>query len=298
MTWRRLGTLSLLLCAAAVASACEISVAEDSADAGEDASEDADTLTYFRFAALSPDAPAVDFCVADYGSSNFSTPVLASIAEQLEVDGSGGLSFGQVSVYMTLPSNRYVVRVIEAGATDCYTTVIGDTTLDWFAEDAYHTVAIVGDLSVEGTDPDASVVVFEDDAAVATDYAKLRFIHAAPGLPAMDLGLGSVDDDDYDELFTGVEFGSFGSTSPYGTPNSHGYLRLTPASEQPLELHANEDETEEVIAGSTALTSDTLLTLFVVGGKTDDTSIPAHLLLCDDKTGSGYLGTCAVVSEL
>ena len=280
---RKLCAISLFACLALAATACEITTTD-----ADDDDDDADTteLTTFRFIALSPDAPAVDFCLAEYGSDTFSEPVIASVAEQLYLDGSGGLSFGEASIYMTLPPDQYVVRVIPAGQDDCDTYLMTDTLLNWFGEDELHTVALVGDYSVVDDDPDLSLVVFEDDDSGTSSYTKLRFVHAAPGLPEMDFGLGTAEGDDYEVLYEDVAFGSVGA-----------YSLLDTVTSQEFEAHESDDTDFNVITASATLTSGALQTVFLVGGKTDDDDVPAHMLMCEDKAGEGYLGTCYVVSD-
>lgn len=302
MTPRGLRSWSLVACLASLSAGCQLTLTEHDGDAAvEDAgtaTDAGDGLTTLRLAVLSPDAPAVDFCIAPYGTSAFGTPLIAQIADQLDVDGSDGLSFGQVSVYMLVPAGRYALRVVEAGDSSCSMKLIADTTLDTFSEDAWHTVALVGDLSVAGSDPAASIAVFEDDSEGKSGYARLRFIHAVPGMAALDFGLRT-SDGDFDTLFTCVQFGKAGSVSPYGLLDANGYLKTGALSSQDVEAHPISGETFAELQGNVTIATGTLGTFFAIGGKTDDASAPAHLLWCEDLAGiGGYLGACFVVSNL
>src|SRR5688500_2706374 len=59
-----------------------------------------------RVAHLSPDAPAVDFCIAAHGSDEWAGPVLGSAGGPL------GLSFGQLTKYLDVEAMRYDVRLV------------------------------------------------------------------------------------------------------------------------------------------------------------------------------------------
>lgn len=295
-----LRTCSFLACLAALSLGCQVTLREDDGDAAvQDAgAEEEVAITTLRFAVLSPDAPAVDFCIAPYGTSSFGTPLIAQIADQLDVDGSDGLSFGQVSVYMQVPAGRYELRIVESGDSSCSTKLIADVTLASLTNDAWHTIALVGDLSVAGADPAASIAVFEDDSEGKIGYAKLRFIHAAPGLGALDLGLRA-GDGDFEALFSGVRFGQVGTVSPFGLLDANGYLKTDALSDQSVEAHETSGETGRELLGNVTVAAGTLGTFFAVGGKTGDTGSPPHLLWCEDLAGvGGYLGACFVVSDL
>jgi hypothetical protein len=94
-------------------------------DAGGDAGDDGDAgpaSPMVRFAQLSPDAPALDFCLAAHGTGDFQGPLLAQFAEDAGSPlgaGAPGLSFAQVSAYFTIDAGQYDVRLVAAGATSC-----------------------------------------------------------------------------------------------------------------------------------------------------------------------------------
>ena len=112
-----------------------------------------------RVAHLSPDAPAVD----------------------VYVDGTrvvSGAGFKDVTGYLTLPVGSASVRVTPAGATS---PAVIDTTVTLAAGRSY-TVAATGLLAA------IQPVVLEDDRGT-TGQAKVRFVHASPDAPAVDIAV-------------------------------------------------------------------------------------------------------------
>jgi len=125
-----------------------------------------------RVAHLSPDAPAVDVWVDG-----------AKVLENVPFEG--------FSPYLGVPAGSRQVQVTPAGAT---TPVVIDATLS-VAAGTYYTVVATGVLSSIG----ATVLV--DDPRTEQNGAKIRFIHAGPDAPAVDITLtdGTV-------LFGDIEF--------------------------------------------------------------------------------------------
>ena len=76
--------------------------------------EDGTTSTArLRIAHLSPDAPAVDVCIAPHGTTDFAGPVLAGAG------AASGLSYGNVTKYLDVEAIQYDVRVVAPGAANC-----------------------------------------------------------------------------------------------------------------------------------------------------------------------------------
>ena len=132
-----------------------------------------------RVAHLSPGAPAVDFCLAAAGSGEFAGPVLKA-----------GLEYGQVTKYLDVEAMQYDVRLVAPGAADCATSLGGlpDIT-DLPALPAGASATIAAEGHVVGTVPFA-VRAYIDESEVTFGKIKLRFIHASPGTPNVDVGLG------------------------------------------------------------------------------------------------------------
>src|SRR5580704_12402257 len=96
--------------------------ASDGGDDASDAMDAAPTQAMVRFAQLSPDAPALDVCLAAHGTGDYRGPLLAQFAEDAGLPGDAsapGLSFAEVSAYFAIEPGTYDVRLVAAGATSC-----------------------------------------------------------------------------------------------------------------------------------------------------------------------------------
>src|SRR5262245_22956881 len=77
------------------------------------------SVARIRVAHLSPDAPAVDFCIAKAGSGNFAGPVLAGDG------GLAGISFGKVTKYFDVGPAQYDVRLVAPASANCASSLGG-----------------------------------------------------------------------------------------------------------------------------------------------------------------------------
>src|SRR6185503_2813968 len=141
-----------------------------------------------RIAHLSPDAPAVDVCIAPTGSNAYRAPLLASLG------ATGGLAYSKITTYVKLPAGTYDARVVAAGATDCKQPAVPDTVGIAVMPGTTATIAAIGDVvrdDLAAHDPAFQLKAFVDDTTVTSGKIKLRFVHASPGTPAVDVGLGT-----------------------------------------------------------------------------------------------------------
>lgn len=84
-------------------------------------------LAYVRIAHASPDAPAIDVCVAPHGTTAFVGPLFGQLAASLAPAEAGaepdaapiGVAYSQVSAYLPLDVATFDVRIVAAGATSC-----------------------------------------------------------------------------------------------------------------------------------------------------------------------------------
>ncbi len=154
---------------------------------GSSPSEAGSTLV--RVAHLSPDAPAVD--------------VLVNGARVVT-----GAAFGDVTGYLTLPAGSARIQVVPAGASS---PVVIDATLSLSSGAAY-TVAATGLLGAGDLQP----LVLSDDLNPIAGQAKVRFVHASPDAPAVDIAVT-----DGPVLFQSVAFREFKGYAqvPGGTYN-------------------------------------------------------------------------------
>jgi hypothetical protein len=192
-----------------------------------------------RVAHFSPDAPAVD----------------------VYVDGDkvlSGVEYPTVSSYLELPAGSYDLAVRPAGAAASSDPVI-EATAEVKAGAAY-TVAAVGALD------DITAEMFGDDlSAPASGKAKVRVIHAAPEVPAVDVAVEGGP-----TLFEGAEFPS---ATDYAEVDAGTYpVRVKAAGGDDVLLEAN----LPVKAG-------TISSVAAIGGAGKD----VRLLPIADATGTG-----------
>lgn len=182
----------------------------------------------------SPDAPAVD----------------------IYVDGSEAISdlaFDDITDYVSLPAGDYNVQVFPASANGS-----GDPVIDanvTLAAGTDYTVAAVGLLA--DIEP---LVLVDDNSDPATGETKLRFVHASPDAPAVDIyaeGAGVV-----------VPNAAFKDAS--------GYLDL-PAGTYDLEVRAAGTETVALDLPGVTLEAGKTYTAFAVGLLEGEPALAAKL---------------------
>jgi hypothetical protein len=136
-----------------------------------------------RVVHASPDAPAVDV----YANGN---KVLSNV------------SFFAASDYLSVPAGSYKLQVVVAGETDLSKAVI-DATADLMAGKDYTVAAANVVASIE------PLVLADNNAAPAAGKAHVRFVHASPDAPAVDIRVkgGPV-------LFPNIAFKGTGTYTP------------------------------------------------------------------------------------
>lgn len=140
-----------------------------------------------RVVHASPDAPAVDVVVND---------AITAFAD---------VEFGEITEYASLPASEYNFKVVPAGMM---APVVIDADANLFYNTDYTVVAI------DTLDEIRPLVLVDRNRPVSVTKASIRFVHASPDAPAVDIAVtgGPV-------LFSGVAFGEFGDyvTVPAGT---------------------------------------------------------------------------------
>jgi hypothetical protein len=232
-----------------------------------------------RIAHLSPDAPTVDVCVAAAGSGTWVGPLLRGL-------GATGLAYGQVTTYVELPIATYDLRVIGATATGCEAGAVPDTNGVMTSAGLVATVAAIGVLDPQGaaaSNPPFRLEVIADDATPAAGKTKLRFFHASPGTPAVDVGLGTAHL--FQRVFANVQFGETGAG---------GFVTTEPFTNAITARIANASTDALVVPGVTAA-AGTIYSAFAIGGKTGAPTNPLRVLLCADAApASGLLTSCVI----
>ncbi len=156
-----------------------------------------------RVVHASPDAPAVDVLVND-GVAFSSAP------------------FKGITNYASLAAGEYQVKVVPTGAT---TPVVISATLGLEADKDY-TVVAVGQLA--NIEP---LVLVDNNSAPAAGKAHVRFVHASPDAPAVDIAVkgGPV-------LFSNVAFKGVGDYLPVDAATYDLEVRLAGTNTVALEV--------------------------------------------------------------
>jgi hypothetical protein len=188
---------------------------------------------------LSPDAPNVDVW-AD-GNVVFSN-----------------VAFGEFSDYATVPFGTYNIQVVPAGATE---PVVIDADLRLQPVKDYTVLAV---NTLDSIEP---IVIADRRFAVHPRQASVRFVHASPDAPAVDIAL-----DDGPVVFADVEF-----------KEVEDYLRL-PAGEYDLEVRLAGTDTVALDLPPLTFESGTAYTA-VAQGLVSDGSLNA--LLLEDRESPG-----------
>ena len=146
-----------------------------------------DEMARVRVVHASPDAPAVDVLVND--NVAFSN-----------------IPFTEISDYASLDPGTYNVKVVPTGETEPV-VIEADVTLE---ADTDYTVVAVGELA--NIEP---VVLVDDNTLPAAGMAKVRFVHASPDAPNVDIQVA-----DGPVLFENVPFKE---AFPYATVDAGTY---------------------------------------------------------------------------
>jgi hypothetical protein len=238
-----------------------------------------------RVAHLSPNAPAVDFCLAPTGTTAFQGPVLKGLGV------TTGLPYATVTTYVPLPPAAYDVRLVAPNAANCSTSLAGlpSFPLPAVASGGKYTVAAIG--LVGGTGAAAfTLKAYADDGSVAATKEKLRFVHASPGTPAVDVGLGSGTA--FTPVFVNVAFGDVAAAGSGALVGANGYATTDPLTAVTISARVHGTTADALVVPGVTLAAGTISTAFAIGeiGGAN----PLKVLLCGDQPPAGaLLSTCA-----
>jgi hypothetical protein len=279
----------------------------DAGDGGQTAAPGPPTFAQVRVANWSPDAPPVDFCLAQHGSGVFVGPFVAAlVAADADAgtasDAGAGLAFPSTSAYALVTPGTYDARIVVGGG--CSAKIAADDTmLPALAAGSSATIALMGDANPLSAGAALHVVGFLDDGSGASAVA-LRFIHAAPDLASVDVG--TVSGTAFKALFSGIPFGQAsaakqapatdGSAPPV---DMNGYLSQPALSGVSLraQVHGGGDGGSASVANApnVSVAAGSVVTVVVIGGAA---STPLGLLECVDNAGTvGPLSNCSVISQ-
>jgi hypothetical protein len=260
--------------------------------------------SFVRIANFTPDAPAVgfDFCLAPSGTTSWVGPLLGQDLPPASLGqggGPNGIQFAAVSAYFPVTPGQYDLQLVQAGATSCATGVIPVMSgVPALTANAYTTFATIGDVNPTDDDAAMKVAAFADDVTVASGSTSLRVINAIPSVAAIDVGTGSLRNDDFTAIFTLVPFGAPGMTlADGGAPDFNGYVTLSPMSGALFSAHQSSVGTADLAtATNVSLKAGSVTTMALINGK--NSGPPPQFLVCTDNGAAvGSESPCNVVAQ-
>jgi hypothetical protein len=262
------------------------------------------TVALLRIANWSPDSPPVDACTSPHGAAAFSGPVIAALAASSDAGAPASLAFPFVSAYLVVAPGQYDVRIVAGGALDCSVGIGPDqTSLPALAAGASETVALVGEASPTGADPPLQLVGLLDDVSSSAPVA-MRCFNAAPALPRIDFGTGTLAAATYKPLFQSVPFGHASNvqeaapTADASVPavDARGYETIKSLSNATLSAHLSMAGTDAISSAGFYAASGSILTIAIVDGTSAETPPTPKLLECVDNAGTvGSVSNCQVL---
>lgn len=245
----------------------------------------ADTKIHVRVAHLSPDAPAVDVCVKPKSGSAFVGPALKGALP-------AGLAFSKVTGYLDLAPGEYTARLVAPGAANCDTSLAGlpDYNLPNLAAGTWATVAAVGEVTA--TPATFTVLPFVDSHdAPASGKITIRFIHASPTAPAVDVGLG--EGAAFAKVWNNVSFKSVGTATG---ADANGFLTTNPLSAAAVVVRPTGTTTDALVVKPVNAPAGAIVSAFAIGLLSGSGDKRLSALLCvDSAPASGGLANCARV---
>jgi Domain of unknown function (DUF4397) len=286
---KKLTLVAALLASTHLLAAC----GDDDDDGGNDGvGAGPPAKAFVRVAHLSPDAPAIDFCLAPTGTTTFQGPVFKSLGGATAADG---VAFEQVTQYLEVDAVEFDVRLVPPNAADCADTLgLGTfTSLPALPANGYVTVAAIGSLAPRsGTDAPFELRAYVDRrTAPPSGQVAVRFVHASPDTPAVDVGLGSGAG--FTPVWTDVAFGAFDSGTGF---DANGFLTADALAAGTV-LSARATGTTEdalVIELVTGLPSPAIASVFATGYLNPPPGAPAlgGIACLDTSPATANLSTC------
>jgi hypothetical protein len=212
---------------------------------------------------LSPDAPAVDFCLLPEGA-----PAVGPVLQSVGVNA--GLSYSNVTGYLPVAAGTYGIRLLAADALTCDDALgIPDFAGVTVSENTNYTVAATGMVSPAGNDAPFALKAYVDSLAVPAGQVSVRFIHLSPDTPNVDVGLGSGDS--FSPLFSNVSYGSVGGD----------YLQTAPLAGVTLSARATGSFSDALVLPGVDVPAGAVVTAFAIGNL-DGSPAALQALVCVD----------------
>ena len=141
----------------------------------------------------------------------------------------------------------------------------------------------------DGGTPAFTVEPFVDEHLTAAGKAALRFIHASPGTPAVDVGLESGTT--FTPVFSAV---AYPSITTGGGVDSNGYIETAPLTNVTVAARATGTTTNALVVPGVSLPASASATVFAIG-IIGSTPTPLKALVCvDNAPPAAGLSECAV----
>jgi hypothetical protein len=224
-----------------------------------------------RVAHLSPDAPAVDFCLLPEGG-----PAVGPVLQSAGVNA--GLAYPNVTGYLPVAAGTYGVRLLSADAVSCDDALgIPDFAGITVSENTNYTVAATGMVGPTGNDKAFDLEVYVDSLDVPAGQISVRFIHLSPDTPNVDVGLGSGPD--FSPLFNNVSYGSVGQVA------GGDYLQTAPLSGVTLSARATGTVSDALVLPGVAVPAGAVVTAFAIGNL-DGNPAALRALVCVDNAAT------------
>jgi hypothetical protein len=208
----------------------------------------------------------------------------AALAPEAGAGGVGGVPFPRISPYVAVTPGEYDVRIVAAPSQDCSVPLTPDTDdLPALRAGTTETLALVGDTTVQGTDPGLAVAALEDDTSVPTGRVAIRFVNAVPSVTEVSFVSGSVATGT-SAYFLAGQFGSVAVDTDAGTLDPNDYVVLPPieAASWAL-LDANGGTVTLAGASGVDVPATELVTVAAVGGESGPGQHEVGILVCADR---------------
>jgi hypothetical protein len=228
-----------------------------------------------RIVNLSPDAPALDVCVAD-GQGAFGKPLLAGLGSTV------GVAYLHETAYLDLSGAaangaNVMMTAVVSGAVDCSAPVTPAAPIA-LASATPTTIAVMGDYTPAGSAPSLSLSGFPESRTPQGDIVFIRFVNAFPGSSSLDLGV--VYGGQYSAIFGKVGFGQNGGVSRL---NPDGYQAINMSGDFALRVSGS---THDALDSSIPFPlAGNVVTVFAVGGNTGAVAAPLGLVVSVEVTG-------------
>jgi hypothetical protein len=209
-----------------------------------------------------------DICIKGPSDADFSGPLVRQQAQR-----AGGITYANVSTYLTVAPTSYTVRAVPGAALDCKTSIGGlpDLAVTPLSLGRHYTVVASGVTSRLSS---VKFNLIEDDLSTQGGQARLRFINGSADLPSAELGFGSGAQ--YAPQLTSATYGGIGFA------NGQPYLTTAPLINATIAVRQSGVNMDALVIPNKANVAVGTVATAVIAGVPGDPFTPLSLVLCDD----------------